>query len=91
MRKIKFIVDGNFPRRVRLGLILIGFGLMYCTLKFILPSIWSGILLLMGFGIAAIGGFASRAAMLHIKPFDNSYKKARASYEVEDDKQDDPK
>jgi hypothetical protein len=91
VRKINFVVDGNFPRWVRLGLVLIGFGLMYGTFRFILPSIGSGILLLIGFGVAAIGGFSNRAAMLHIKPFDNSYKKARASYEVEDDKHDDPK
>jgi hypothetical protein len=60
---------------------------MYCIFKFVSPSIWSGVFLPMGLGIAAIGGFASRAAMLRIKPFDNRYQKARKSYEVEDDKQ----
>ncbi len=39
---------------------------------------------LLGFGMMAIGGFTSRAHMLHIKPFDNSYKKARRTYEVDD-------
>ncbi len=61
---------------------------MYCTFKFIEPSIWSGGLLLIGLGIAAVGGFTSRAALLKIKPFDNSYKKARKSYEVKGDEQD---
>ncbi|MEK6313021.1 MAG: hypothetical protein V4807_01220 [Burkholderia gladioli] len=43
-----------------------------------------GIALLSGFGIALVGGFASRAAMLKIKPFDNRYKKARDSYKKND-------
>lgn len=43
---------------------------------------------LLGFGLMALGGFSSRAHMLHIKPFDNSYRKARKSYEVKDDGQD---
>ena len=40
-----------------------------------------------GFGMMALGGFSSRAHMLHIKPFDNSYKKARKSYETKDDEE----
>ncbi|AFJ88020.1 hypothetical protein MYA_3662 [Burkholderia sp. KJ006] len=35
-----------------------------------------------------MGGMTSRAKLLHIKPFDNSYKKARKSYEVKGDEQD---
>ncbi len=45
-------------------------------------------MLLAGFGIALVGGYTSRAAMLKIKPFDNSYKKARKSYEVKNDESD---
>jgi hypothetical protein len=44
-----------------------------------------------GLGVAAIGGYASKAHQLGIKPFDNSYEKARKSYEVAGDKQDGPK
>ncbi len=36
----------------------------------------------------ALGGISSRAHMLKIKPFDNSYKKARKSYEVKSDELD---
>jgi hypothetical protein len=36
----------------------------------------------------SVGGFASCAHMLKIKPFGNSYKKARRSYEVEYNEQD---
>lgn len=44
-----------------------------------------------GLGYATIGattggGTTSRAALYKIKPFDNSYKKARKSYETKDDK-----
>jgi len=36
---------------------------------------------MLGIVVAALGGYASQAHMLKIKPFDNSYKKARESYE----------
>lgn len=39
----------------------------------------------LGFGMMTLGGFTGRAHMLHIKPFDKSYKKARKSYENDDD------
>lgn len=38
--------------------------MMYVAVKFIPPSPFGGIVLLSGFGIALVGGFASRAAML---------------------------
>ncbi|WP_244107163.1 DUF4231 domain-containing protein [Burkholderia sp. BCC0419] len=88
VRKIKLFEDGNFPRWVRLSLIVIGVLAMYVAVKFIPPSIFGGIVLLAGFGIALVGGYTSRAAMLRIKPFDNSYKKARKSYEAKSDEPD---
>jgi hypothetical protein len=88
---IRLIEDGNFKRWVRTSLLVIGLLTMFLAYKFVPPAPFGGFLLLLGFGIAAVGGYASRAHLLKIKPFDNSYKKARASYEVEDDKQDGPK
>ncbi|MFM0023197.1 hypothetical protein [Paraburkholderia azotifigens] len=85
MGKIKLIEDGNFPRWLRLSLIVVGIAIFYCTIKFVPPSLWSGLLLMIGFGIALVGGMTSRAALYKIKPFDNSYKKARDSYKVKDD------
>ncbi|EEE04549.1 conserved hypothetical protein [Burkholderia multivorans CGD2M] len=41
--------------------------------------------MLSGFAIALVGGMTSRAKLLYIKPFDNSYKKARESYETKSD------
>lgn len=38
-----------------------------------------------GFALAALGGYSSQAHMLKVKPFDNSYKNARKSYD-EDEK-----
>jgi len=86
-RKIKLTEDGNFPRWVRLSLIMMGVLVMYVAVKLIQPSIFGGIVLLTGFGLALVGGFASRSAMLKIKPFDNSYKKARKSYESGSDEE----
>ncbi|MFT4066935.1 hypothetical protein [Paraburkholderia sp.] len=57
---------------------------MYLTYKFVPPAPFGGFILLFGFAIALVGGFTSRAHLLHIKPFDNSYKKARKSYEAPD-------
>ncbi|AXF22754.1 hypothetical protein CUJ89_19790 [Burkholderia pyrrocinia] len=54
---------------------------MFVAYKYVPPAPFGGFLLLFGFGVVAVGGYASRAHMLKIKPFDNSYKKARQSYE----------
>jgi hypothetical protein len=40
------------------------------------------VLVVLGLPVAAVGGYASRAQALGLKPFDDSYKKARKSYEV---------
>jgi hypothetical protein len=89
--KIQVIEDGNLKRWVRTSLLVIGLLVMYFAYKFVPPAPFGGLLLLFGLAVAAVGGYASRAHLLKIKPFDNSYKKARKSYEAEDDKQDDPK
>jgi hypothetical protein len=83
--KIKLIENGNFPSWVRLLLIVVGVGLAVIALECNLPSWAAKTFLLFGFGIALVGGLTSRAALLKIKPFDNSYKKARKSYEMKDD------
>jgi hypothetical protein len=88
MGKIKLFEDGNFRRWVRLSLIVIGLAIMYGAVKFAPPSVWGGFLLMLGFGVALVGGMTSRAALLKLKPFDNSYERARKSYEVKDNDQD---
>lgn len=83
--KIQIIEDGNFTGWVRASFIIIGLLIMFVAYKFVPPAPFGGFLLLIGFGIAAVGGYTSRAHMLKIKPFDNTYKKARDSYKVGDD------
>ena len=84
---MRFIEDGNLTWGASACLIVIGGGVMFGTLKFGPPSKWSAALVLLGFGVAAVGGMCCRARMFHIKPFDNSYKKARDSYKVKDDEE----
>ena len=89
--KIRFIDNGNLASWLRLTLIVIGIGLAFIALEFELPVLWARVFLLVGFLSVLVGGMTSRAKLLNIKPFDNSYKKARESYKTEDDKQDEPK
>lgn len=85
VRKIKLIEDGNFPDWLRLLLIISGFALMFCAFKFIPPTIIGGAVALIGFGLALVGGFASRAHMLKIRPFGNSaWRKAKKTYKKDD-------
>jgi len=85
---MKIIVDGNFSRPVSVAMVLIGVAIMFGFLKYGSPSIFSVLMVCFGFGLAIVGGMTSQARLLKIKPFDNSYKKARKSYEVKDDTQD---
>jgi hypothetical protein len=82
---MKFIDDGNLTGWMCTGFIVVGIGISYATFKYAPPSIWSVFLALFGFLLMAIGGLSSRARLLKIKPFDNSYKKARKSYEKDVD------
>jgi len=62
---------------------------MFIAYKYVPPAPFGGFLLLFGLGVAAVGGYASRAHLLHIRPFDNSDKKARDSYKTNDSKDQD--
>jgi hypothetical protein len=84
---LKFIQDGNISGAYRLALAVFGILLIILPAEYMKSSWLSKTLMLVGLGIAAIGGIASRSHTLGLKPFDNSYKKARASYLVEDDEE----
>ncbi|RQH00635.1 hypothetical protein D1Y85_24955 [Paraburkholderia dinghuensis] len=84
---MKLIEDGNLSGWVCTAFIVTGIGICYLTFKYLPPSIWSALFALSGLGLAAVGGMCSRARLAHIKPFDNSYKKARKSYETKDDEE----
>ena len=83
--KIRFIDNGNLASWLRLTLIVIGIGLAAVALKCEISVLWARVLLLVGFLSVLVGGMTSRAKLLNIKPFDNSYKKARDSYKTKDD------
>jgi hypothetical protein len=85
--KLKFIDDGNLASWLRLTLIVIGIALAVIAVECTIPIFWARVFLFSGFAIALVGGMTSRAKLLHIKPFDNSYKKARRSYETKDDEE----
>jgi hypothetical protein len=76
----RIIKDGNFTPLVRGILCVVGIALIFIGLKFDSTLIVSCI----GLVIGAIGGISSRSAMLKIKPFDNTYKKAKGSYKKDD-------
>jgi hypothetical protein len=83
--KFNFIDNGNLASWLRLMLIVIGTALAVVAVECKLQIFWARVLLLSGFAIALVGGMTSRAKLLRIKPFDNSYKKARESYKESDD------
>jgi hypothetical protein len=80
---MKIISDGNFAPWFRIGLWATGIAIAVASYYLL-----SGLVMFFGvvFGmiVLATGTYAERANILHLKPFDNSYKKARKSYEVED-------
>lgn len=83
--KIKLIEEGNIKRWVREGLLVVGLLIMFIAYKYVPPAPFGGFLLLMGLGVAAVGGYAARAAIFGIKPFGSNWKKIRKTYEKNDD------
>ncbi|WP_155740266.1 hypothetical protein [Burkholderia territorii] len=77
MKRIRIIYDGNLSGWSRTVFCVVGAGIVYWSVQH------ANSILFMSFGLflVAIGGYASRARMLKIKPFDSSYKRARKSYE----------
>jgi hypothetical protein len=78
------IKDGNLKEWVRIFCVVIGIGFVAMGIVLKITSLFGGLLFLLGFVFAAIGGYAAQAHTLRLKPFDNSYKKARASYESDE-------
>ncbi|WP_244136392.1 hypothetical protein [Burkholderia sp. BCC0405] len=72
------IEDGNFAGWLRGVLFLVGLAVAVGGLGLDQMPRWirAGAFHL-GFAVIALGGISSRAHMLKIKPFDNSYKKAQ--------------
>ncbi|BCQ29744.1 hypothetical protein NK8_79350 (plasmid) [Caballeronia sp. NK8] len=84
---MRIISGGNFAPWFRI--VLWATGIVIAAGSYFLLSglaMFTGALV--GMLVLATGTYAERANMLHLKPFDNSYKKARKSYEEKDEEQD---
>ena len=78
-----FLKEGNFSPWLRTLFMIIGICVVYVSLKY-----FDSILMMsLGLLFAALGGYSSRAHTLGLKPFDNSYKKAKQSYQSHSDKE----
>jgi hypothetical protein len=78
---MKIINDGNFTGLAICGLFLIGTILMCASLKWLPNYYLRSVGFSIGVATIAASGYAIRAKTWGLKPFDNSYKKARESYE----------
>lgn len=85
--QVKIISNGNFAVWFRILLWTAGIAIAVGS-YFILTGLFMFVGAVIGMLVLAAGTYSEHANLLHLKPFDNSYKKARASYEVEDDEQD---
>lgn len=85
---MRLVEDGNLKEWVRIVFVVVGIALVVGSVQLGLRSVLPTIVFTVGIIVAAVGGYASQAHMLKIKPFDNSYKKARDSYKVKDDESD---
>jgi hypothetical protein len=86
--KVRLIVDGDLAEWARIGFICLGIAMLICGLALdFLPRFIALALVILGLPVAAVGGYSSRAKALGLKPFDNSYEKARKSYEEKGEEQ----
>jgi hypothetical protein len=87
---MKTIANGNFAPWFRI--LLWGAGIAIAAGSYlILNGMAMFIGVVIGMLVLAMGTYAERANMLHLKPFDNSYKKARKTYETKDEDDEDDK
>jgi hypothetical protein len=80
---VKLFEEGNFSGWLRITLYVAGLATFFSALTSDWAPRWTRMIgFLLGFSLMALGGLSSRAHMLNVKPFDNSYKKARESYQT---------
>lgn len=84
---MKIISNGNFAPWFRILLWATGIAIAVAS-YFLLSGRAKFVGVVIGMIVLATGTYAERANMLHLKPFDNSYKKARKSYETKADEDD---
>ena len=81
---MKIIKDGSFAGWFRIFLWATGIAIVVVSYE-LLSDLPMFLGVVVGMVVLATGTYAERANLLHLKPFDNSYKKARDSYKVKDD------
>ncbi|MEB0012124.1 hypothetical protein QN379_17875 [Glaciimonas sp. Gout2] len=88
MKKIisLFVKNGNLRGRYQFIFGIIGISLLLLPAFILMSYALEIICVSIGTIIGGLGGYAAKADILKIKPFDNSYKKAKDSYEKEDKK-----
>jgi hypothetical protein len=77
---MKIIHDGNFTGIAICGIWLVGAVIFFSSLEWLANYYLRAIGFSVGIAIMGAGGYAGRAKALGLKPFDNAYKNARASY-----------
>ena len=81
---MKIISNGNFAPWFRILLWATGIAIAVAS-YFLLSGRAKFVGVVIGMIVLATGTYAERANMLHLKPLDDSYQKARASYEKDND------
>ncbi|WP_129515588.1 hypothetical protein [Burkholderia stabilis] len=84
---MKIIKDGNFAPWFRVGLWAAGIAIAAAS-YYLLSGLIMFLGVVVGMIVLATGTYAERANILHLKPFDDSYKKARESYKSKGEEQD---
>ncbi|MGU7768978.1 hypothetical protein ACV229_02175 [Burkholderia sp. MR1-5-21] len=87
---MKIINDGNFAPWFRVGLWAAGIAIAASS-YYLLSGLLMFFGVVVGMIVLATGTYAERANILHLKPFDDGYKKARGSYKTKDDDEDQSK
>jgi hypothetical protein len=83
---MKIISNGNFAPWFRILLWAAGIAIAAAS-YYLLSGTEKFVGVVIGMIVLATGTYAERANMLHLKPFDNNYKKARKSYETKSDEE----
>jgi len=83
---MKLINDGNFTGLAICGLLISGVMLIYVSVELVISDYFRMAIFSIGIATISAAGYAGRAKALKLKPFDNSYKKARESYKKDDSK-----
>ena len=75
------IKDGNLKEWVRIFFVFLGIAFVALGVVLEINSLSGFFFFAIGFFIAAIGGYASQAHTLKLRPFDRNNQRSRRSYE----------